>query len=184
VQLWYSNSATDEMGLHFPVGTNSFHIFSPTTRRTADSAYPANWVLVYTRSGSTLQSITEAAKVPLYDASSSVPGSLSLALDFTDQDPADETLAGTLRWTLPAAPDLGYTSRYAVYLASDSAGAGKALVASVPAGTNEVEIPPGTACWSNNYLLVYASNPNGDAATASSKVLGGCTTPSPAPAPT
>ena len=163
-QLWDNILGSPDV----PVGSNSLEIYGGRAgRQTVQSGYPANWVVVYKNGGSSIAD--RVAAIKLYDASSSLPDAITLSdLSFADQDTDAEQIGGTVSWSVPAQTDLGYVQEFEVYLADDAVGTNKESLGSVQRGTNQLSIADDTASGTKQYLLVYAKNTNGLAATATS----------------
>ena len=149
-----------------PAGTNQMTIWPGTSRRTVDTGYPANWLLIFTSAN---QLAADAAKVRLYDESGTVPNEPGVSgITFEDTDATLETVGGTVEWVLPATADLGFTTHFSLYLADDADGTNEKLLETVALGTNQVVLAAGTDSATRTHLLLYGVNSHGRSATAAS----------------
>jgi len=75
-------------------------------------------------------------------------------LSFADQDLDADELGGPVAWIAPF--DMSRVSQYRIYLDTSAAGANKSMIGfAVLAGTNQIDIPEGTAIASYTYISVY-----------------------------
>lgn len=85
-------------------------------------------------------------------------------LRFQDQDTDAGQIGGTVYWERPTSGDYGF--KYAVYLAQDTAGTTKTLVANSPlsggaADTSAFSVNMDTSLGANQYLIVYLEDAGG-----------------------
>ena len=176
VTLWDDNEGLPVV----PVGTNKLDIYNGFAQRTLGSVHlplnlPVNWLIVYanTQAPTSQESctgldISNAVAIPLYDSSPELPGvgaEVALTdLAFNDTDSDLETIGGTVTVSPllnTETEDLGYVKQYAVFVAEQADGTGEVQIGTIPRGTNELAVAPGTYCGPRNFLLVYTQNPTG-----------------------
>eukprot|EP00928_Gymnodinium_smaydae_P044475 TRINITY_DN2966_c1_g1_i3.p1 TRINITY_DN2966_c1_g1~~TRINITY_DN2966_c1_g1_i3.p1 ORF type:complete len:5802 (+),score=1072.37 TRINITY_DN2966_c1_g1_i3:2529-19934(+) len=152
----------DTSNAYVPVGTNQINIW-PVPRATMDSDYPANWVLIYPVYSGRLGALKETGRCPLYDESGGVPPfqKTIFNVSFVDTDPAEDKIAGVVRWDLVPYPDLGFTQQWGIYIAFDQAGSGLQQIGTASREDTEFTIPPGTATGYRNVVFVKPMNAHG-----------------------
>jgi hypothetical protein len=99
---------------------------------------------------------TPSAQIRIRDTTKDVPNVSITGLAFNDSDPAAGLIGGIATWIPPLVT--ATIDHYGIFLADDSLGGGKKLIAEVAVGANSFLIPQGTARGSASYLLVYAKN--------------------------
>lgn len=100
-------------------GSSTSYTISPAiTRETSDGSYPANWIIIYPELQGTMQGISVAASLELYDDSGAIPPAPAFnSVDFSDEDSRGGYISGTIRWDFSGNADLAYTTHYVVTIA-------------------------------------------------------------------
>jgi uncharacterized protein YjbI with pentapeptide repeats len=173
------------------VGTNELTVFPIVETRISAPGNagcklgcPANYILVYAieaqdpgveLEAGTWTRFKPPAILQIYDESGGVPNLAVNHVMFVDEDPSPDSIRGLVQWdpykykdgSRHGLMDTAYTTYYHLYLASSADGTclRSEFVQPVPVGTNEFQIPT-TSHGGRNFILVYAWNPHGLAASA------------------
>eukprot|EP00930_Biecheleria_cincta_P063827 TRINITY_DN4935_c0_g3_i1.p1 TRINITY_DN4935_c0_g3~~TRINITY_DN4935_c0_g3_i1.p1 ORF type:complete len:2865 (+),score=453.67 TRINITY_DN4935_c0_g3_i1:925-8595(+) len=120
---------------------------------------PYTYIQVYCRTALFEQTTPAAVLVADYEASVS-------SLFFADQDYNGGLVGGLVQWQPP--DDASQVTHYAAYLARDETGLDRVAVPGVhnfTVGTNEIDVPSGTALGPLSHLLVYTASELGEQTT-------------------
>ncbi|CAE7939245.1 unnamed protein product, partial [Symbiodinium sp. KB8] len=90
------------------------------------------------------------------------------SIAFTDGNPAENLLTGTVTWTFSATTDYGFASDWRVYIADDTQGTNRQLLGTVAKDLTELSITDEACDPTHVYVLVYANNEHGESPNASS----------------
>lgn len=154
-----------DMGDLIPVGTNQMNIYPGTIRRTMDTGFPANWIVVESFGGEGTRAEIVSACVRLYDESMSPPPSTPLfQVVFVDTDPVGGKIGGVVSWEIGARADLGFVQEISVYASLDAQGSDRTLLGIMPPDEDHMDVTTGTTSAGKQYILIYARNKNGDSA--------------------
>eukprot|EP00930_Biecheleria_cincta_P027401 TRINITY_DN19258_c0_g1_i6.p1 TRINITY_DN19258_c0_g1~~TRINITY_DN19258_c0_g1_i6.p1 ORF type:complete len:206 (+),score=40.38 TRINITY_DN19258_c0_g1_i6:76-618(+) len=120
-------------------------------------------IVVYTKSSLVEQ--TTPAAVALADSAASAS-----SVAWTDKDLDSAQIGGDTTWTLAA--DETYVSNYYIYLATDTAGAGKSGGGNVNSGVNTYPFSADTAKASFTHIVVYTKSSLVEQTTPAAVALG------------
>ena len=151
-----------------PMGTNQLDIWLDTAPWVVETSQLPNYIfiVVYDWLRGEMP-IAFAGMIPLYDDSETEkPEFVELEIFFEDLDIREFVIAGLLTWEF--APDAAqtYTTHWNVYASASSTGQDKKHLGEVERGTNELEVSSAVV-GRRSYIFVFATNPNGEATTAS-----------------
>eukprot|EP00439_Symbiodinium_sp_Y106_P032630 s845_g3.t3 len=142
----------------------------------------ANYIVVQAYRSGAFSPANEAGSLMLTDISNIDAAAVSVgtfggdwaglalvdSIAFTDSNPAENLLTGTVTWTFGATTDYGFASDWRVYIADDTQGTNRQLLGTVAKDLTQLSITDEACDPTHVYVLVYANNEHGESPNASS----------------